>query len=238
MVPTELCHYAAVQTGPGPLAEEGDLSYLYNTDSEIGALSSILYSKGLCFVPSEIDMSIRPGWFWHEKEAPHSLERLFHTYLTSVGGNACFHLNIPPNKEGLFDQRDVRRLKEYGDLLRREFGSPIPAKVEKLPGCPATQPKYRITFEKPQTSIKYLVLAEEIAQGQRVESFRVTGDAAGGQYALYQGTCIGHKKICQLQDPFAGQNPLLSGSAPEIRQLTVQITAARDEVLMKDILVY
>ncbi len=239
VVPTELCRYATAQTGAGPMADQGDLSYMYNTDQEIGTLSNILYSKGLAFVPSEINMSIRPGWFWHEKEEPHSLERLFNTYLTSVGANACFHLNIPPTREGLLDERDVRRLKEFGDLIRQEFGMPIAATVEKVAGCPSTQPKYTVTFDKPVRSLKYVVLSEEIAEGQRVESFRITADfASGGQYALYQGTCIGHKHICQLQDPFAHQNPLIDDSTPEIRQLTVQVTAARDEVLMKEITVY
>lgn len=239
VVPTELCRYATAQTGAGPMADQGDLSYMYNTDQEIGTLSNILYSKGLAFVPSEINMSIRPGWFWHEKEEPHSLERLFNTYLTSVGANACFHLNIPPTREGLLDERDVKRLKEFGDLIRQEFGTPIAASVEKVAGCPATQPKYTVTFDKPVRSLKYVVLSEEIAEGQRVESFRITADfASGGQYALYQGSCIGHKHICQLQDPFAHQNPLIDDSTPEIRQLTVQVTAARDEVLMKGITVY
>lgn len=236
VVPTELCPYAPVQTGPGPLADQGDLSFLYNTEEEIGTLSQILYSRGLAFVPSEIDMSIRPGWFWHENEEPHSLERLFRTYLTSVGANACFNLNIPPNRDGLFDARDVRRLKEYGDLLQKEFGTPIPARVEKVPGCPPTQPKYTVTFEKPQADIKYVVLAEDLAQGQRVESFRIVRNDE--KLAAYCGTCIGHKRICPLRDPFALQNPLTDDSRAGVMSLTVQITAARDEVFLKDILIY
>lgn len=72
-----------------------------------------------------------------------------------------------------------------------------------------------------------------------MEGFRILAEfESGGQYPLYQGTCIGHKKICQLQDPFALQNPLTDDSEPEIRRLKVQITAARDEVLMKEISVY
>ena len=236
VVPTELCHYAAAQTGPGPLAEEGSLSYLYNTEQEIGTMSQILYSKGLAFVPAEINMSIRPGWFWHPDEGPHSLEKLFRTYLTSVGANACFHLNIPPTSEGLFDERDVRRLKEYGELLRREFGQPIPAKVEKVPGCPATQPQYRITFDKPRKDVKYVVLAEDIAHGQRAEAFRITKN--DDTMACFEGTCIGNKRICPLYNPFENQNPLTDNSRPEISSLTVHVTAARDEVLMKKIAVY
>ncbi|HJB98186.1 MAG TPA: alpha-L-fucosidase [Candidatus Acutalibacter pullicola] len=239
VVPTELCHYAPVQTGPGPLAEEGDLSYLYNTAQEIGALPTILYSKGLAFVPAEIDMSIRPGWFWHPQEEPHSLERLFQTYLASVGNNACFHLNIPPTREGLFDPRDVQRLREFGELLRREFGTPLPATVEQVPHCPPTQAQYTVTFPQPRSDVRYVVLQEDIAQGQRIESFRITGYfASGRQYVLYQGTCVGNKHICRLQDPFAGQNPLTIDSNPNICQLTVHVTAARDEVHMKNIQVF
>ena len=67
VVPSELCHYGKKQTGPGPMAEEGDLSFLYNTCQNLGTLDNILYSKGLTFTPAEIDMSIRPGWFWHDQ---------------------------------------------------------------------------------------------------------------------------------------------------------------------------
>ena len=46
-----------------PSGGEGDLSYMYNTDDNIGSLSNILYSRGLVYAPAEIDTSIRPGWF-------------------------------------------------------------------------------------------------------------------------------------------------------------------------------
>lgn len=48
------------------MAGEGDLSYLYNTDKFVGGMNNILYTKGLAFVPAEIDTSIRKGWFWHQ----------------------------------------------------------------------------------------------------------------------------------------------------------------------------
>lgn len=233
VVPTELCHFARAQTGPGPLAEEAGCIPLYNSDQELGSLPGILYSKGLAFVPSEIDMSIRPGWFWHPEEEPHSLQRLFDTYLRSVGANAAFHLNLPPNTDGLIDQRDVRRLGELGQLIQSELGSPIPAKTRLLPSCPPTRPTYRVTFDRP--GLKYVVLSEDIAQGQRVESFRITVTTEDGvEFPLYQGTTIGHKKICQLQDPFAEQNPLLS-RAYTAKSFDLTVTAARDEVLLKEI---
>lgn len=239
VVPSELCHYSRVQTGPGPMSEQGDLSWIYNTEKELGTLANILYSRGLVFTPAEINMSIRPGWFWHKEEEPHSVERLFKTYLTSVGANACFHLNIPPTTDGLIDERDVRRLKELRKLLDAEFGNEVAVTIEKENAAPPTQPVYNIIFEEPVNAIKYVVLQEDIAQGQRVESFHITADfSSGSRFPIYQGTCIGNKKICQLQDPFAEQNPLQNDTGDTISQIQVQITAARDEAILKSIKVF
>lgn len=239
VVPSELCHYSKVQTGPGPMADEGDLSWIFNTEKELGTLANILYSKGLTFTPAEINMSIRPGWFWHKNEEPHSLKRLFQTYLLSVGANSCFHLNLPPTTDGLIDERDVACLKELKDLLDTEFGNEVAVEIEKDKASPPTQPLYHIRFAEPVSTIKYVVLQEDVAQGQRVESFRITADfTSGSQFPIYQGTCIGNKKICQLQDPFSGQNPLQDDTSATISQIQVRITAARDEVLLKSIKVY
>ena len=238
VVPTELCSYAEVQTEAGPLADVGSLNGIYNTAAAIGSLPNILYSKGLAYVPAEINMSIRPGWFWHPEEDPHSLTRLFDTYLTSVGANACFHLNLPPDTRGLIDDRDVARLKEFGDLIRRELGEEIPAEITETPDCPPMQKEYRIRFDEPKQNIRYIVLEEDIAQGQRVETFKITGAfAGGGEYPICQGTCIGHRKICRIIDPFSRQNPLI-GKMDAATELTVTVTAARGEVHLKRIAVY
>ena len=201
VIPSELCHFSEVQTGAGPMAQDGELGWLYNTEQELGTIANILYSKGLTFTPTEINMSIRPGWFWHEKEDPHSLERLFDTYLGSVGANACMHLNLPPNTDGLMDERDVKCLKEFGELLKKEFGSPVPAKVEKEAGSFATQPVYTVTLEHPVSGIRYVELREDISKGQRIESFRITAESgSGSQYPLYQGTTVatGRSASCRI----------------------------------------
>lgn len=137
------------------------------------------------------------------------------------------------------DERDVKRLKEFGNLIQREFSNELKASVTAEEGAYKTQPVYTIALEQPAEELKYVVLSEDISQGQRVESFRITAEfASGSQYPLYQGTTIGHKKICQLQDPFALQNPLINDSDGQISRLKVQITAARDEVMMKEIKIY
>ncbi len=237
VVPMELCNYAEVQTGKGPLADEGNLDFLHNTDEEIGSVSNIMFSRGLTFCPSEIDTSIRRGWFWHKNEEPRSLEKLFGIYLTSVGGNASLHLNIPPTTDGLLDERDVARLKEFGDLIRREFSKPAGTKIERIGGSDM-QPEYRISFESPK-AIKYVVLEEDIEKGQRIESFSIYQESAGKHsFPVYQGTTVGNRKICPLYDPFALQNPLIASGSRLPASLVVKIKAARGEVFIRKLEAY
>ncbi len=221
VVPSELCSRAEIQTGPGPFSEGADLSFMWNPEQNIGELHNIIYSKGLTFTASEIDMSIRPGWFWHEKEEPHSLERLMNTYLCSCGANTSFNLNIPPMPSGRFDPRDIARLKEFGDALRDAFGEDkqVPCTVKKLDSASETQCKYKVTLPC-DTHLAYVELAEDLSVGQRVEAFRLTN----GSHCFYSGYTIGHKKICKV-DAIA-------------REFIVHVTAARDTVALRNLTVY
>lgn len=238
VVPGELCIFADKQTGKGPFADVGDLSFIFNTNNNIGALHQIIYSHGLAFVPSEIDTSIRKGWFWHPEEEPKSVEELFNIYLSSVGNNACLHLNIPPNRDGLFDEKDVLRLKEYGDFIKNIFSDPVKFEIQTEICESGFQPEYTLSLNKPVSELKYVVLSEDISKGQRVEEFMIYPDKFGGSsFPLYSGGTIGNKKICCLQNPFEKQNPLLADNN-DTNVLRIKITAARDKVYLKDIKIY
>ena len=227
VVPGEMARLGGdVQTGPGPI--RGDLSEMYNTDEAIGCLSNIVYSKGLCFLGAEINMSIRPGWFYHPEEAPHSLERLFDTYCRSVGGNACFHLNVPPMPNGRFDPRDVERLKELGDLIRQTFGTNLikDAEITREDAKTGdTQCVYYIRLKK-KIRITYVALRENIALGQKVENFLVQVPGEEMWHTLYNGTTIGNRKYCLLEHPV------------ETDCLRIKITSARDRVDLYEISAY
>ena len=215
VVPHELCFMNEKQTD-GPLVE-GSLEFVYNSDINIGSISNIMYSRGLVFAPAETDMSIRPGWFYHPEEEPHSLERLFRTYVTSVGNNATFNLNVPPMPNGKLDPRDVERLKELGELIQKEFSTNLAegAEVVTLPGYSPTQPEIQVTLKEKKT-IKYVELAENIKDGQRVESFDIFFKDRHGQWS-HEGrdTTIGSRKIVKT-DP------------TEAQEILIRITSSRD----------
>ncbi len=238
VVPHEMCYWADKQTEPGPLHELGNLDTIYCNDPHMGTLHEILYSEGLVYTPCEINMSIRPGWFWHKEEEPHSLERLYHTYLTSVGANACFHLNLPPDRRGRIDERDVQRLQELGDHIRKELGTEIPAAVRRVDSADKWVGEWEITFEENNRNVKYIVLEEDITQGQRIESFKIAAAGTDAHYPLYQGYTVGNRAICLLRDPFELQNPLTDDSEPQPIALRVIVTASRDVPILKTIKAY
>ena len=195
VVPHELCCYCEKQTEGALL--EGGIPYHSNCDCDIGSLENIMYSEGLVFCPSEIDMSIRPGWFYHPEEEPHSLERLFNTYLRSVGANTTFNLNIPPMPNGKFDPRDIARLKELGDKIRSTFAVNLceGAKITCTHTSP-TQSEYLVELGEVK-KINYFELRENIANGQRIASFRIIGRKDGLWETSYENyTTVGNRKIC------------------------------------------
>lgn len=196
VVPWELCYFCEKQT-EGKLFD-GELKHIYNSDKDIGTLENIVYSSGLVFCPSEIDMSIRPGWFYHPEEEPHSLERLFNTYLRSVGGNTTFNLNIPPMPNGKFDQRDIVSLKELGDKIRSSFAVDFceNAKVTRT-SLGGYQCEYLVELDE-EKDINFFELEEDITQGQRVESFRILRRKDGLWDKVYSNyTTIGNKRIIE-----------------------------------------
>lgn len=230
VVPHDLCFRAEKQTGAGPMA--GTLSYMFNPAECMGDLHVIQYANGLSFCGAEIDMSIRPGWFYHENEKPHSLERLMRTYINSCGNNTSFNLNIPPMPNGKFHPDDVARLKELGDAISSKFGEDkkVSYTVTEIPVESDTQRRIRLQLSE-KTKIAYVELCENIANGQRVEMFRILAPTVEEkvfngltQDTIYDGYTIGNRKICPV--------------SAETDVIEVQILSARDTVEMKDIIVY
>ncbi len=215
VVPKELCPMNEAQTH-GALTD-GSLEYIYNTDITIGSLQNIMYSKGLVFAPAEVDMSIRPGWFYHENEKPHSLRRLFDTYINSVGNNSVFNLNIPPMPNGKFNEEDVKRLKQLGELIENEFKTNLAQGIdfETLDGNGDTQPEFLLKLNKKET-VKYVEIAERISEGQRIESFVVLAKSEDGVWQeKKQSTTVGSRKIIKL-------NPFVTD------EIKIRITSSRD----------
>jgi alpha-L-fucosidase len=109
------------EKNPGGIA---GLDAQANDLGSFGRIAEVARQGGrLLWYPGQVDVSIRPGWFYHaaEDDKVKSLDHLLDIYYTSVGGNAQLLLNIPPDRRGRIHENDAARLKELGDRLRETF---------------------------------------------------------------------------------------------------------------------
>lgn len=195
-------------------------------DKDLGSRKALAHETDLIWYPAEVDTSIRPGWFYHEKEDQkvRPLEKLIDIYYKSVGGNSMLLLNIPPDKRGLLHENDVQRLKEIGDYITNAFsnehkiksiasdyddGENVITNVLKddLDTYFKTKDgqvsaKIDIKLEKPST-IKHIILKENIRLSQRIETFEISCFFEDKIVNTYAGTIVGYKKIIKVPEILA-----------------------------------
>lgn len=98
---------------------------------DLGSRDKLYSAKRLVWYPSEVDVSIRPGWFYHKKQDKKvkSVEKLLDIYYSSVGKNSLLLMNIPPDKNGLIHENDVNVLKKWRAVLDQTFDENLAAKA-------------------------------------------------------------------------------------------------------------
>ncbi len=100
-------------------ADDGEFSrQVASGDEDLGSREALAdYSGPLAWYPAEVNTSTRKGWFHHDVEDSQvrSVDELFSIWKGSVGGNATFLLNVPPNRDGLLADADVEVLARLGE---------------------------------------------------------------------------------------------------------------------------
>ncbi|MCU0407796.1 MAG: alpha-L-fucosidase [Bacteroidales bacterium] len=175
---------------------------------------------GNYWVPAEVDVSIRRGWFYHQKEdaGVRSPENLMELYYSSVGRNSNLLLNVPPDRRGLLHENDVKSLLAFKELRDKEFSIEL-ARGKK---CSATSVRGK-GFEASrvsdgdgetswaakdgqtsaeiiidlgrETEVNRVLIQEYIKFGQRVEEYSVTVFTGGSWKKVVDGTTVGYKVI-------------------------------------------
>ena len=177
---------------------------------------------GTHWVPAEVDVSIRPGWFWHESQNDKvkTLEQLLGIYYASVGLGCNLLLNVPPDRRGLFHEIDVERLRELGDVLQKTFKTDVAkgesATADNVRGASdcfgpqlltdgdrntywaadddVRQVTLEVDFGEP-VEFDRVRLQEYIQLGQRVESFEIEARVDGNWQQIGKGATIGPRRI-------------------------------------------
>ena len=182
--------------------------------------------NGARWVVGECDVSIRPGWFYHEREDSlvRSPQELVDIYYKSVGRNGILLLNIPADKRGLFHENDIEVLKKFKEILDETF------KVNLARGKKIRSSNYRLNHEKftpenildddsstywatdddvlqatleinLETEVLFdrIKIQEPIRFGQRISEFSIECYVNEEWITIARGTTIGYKKLLRVQ---------------------------------------
>ncbi len=187
---------------------------------------------GKQWVPPECDVSIRPGWFWHEKEngKVRTPENLVDLYFKSVGRGGSLHLNIPPDRRGLFHENDVASLRGMRKILdamfRKNFllggkasasnvrggsakfaaGNVLDGDGETYWATDDSEKKSEIVIDLPRRAAFNVVkIREHIPLGQRVDEFAVDSWNGSAWVQFASGTSIGPRRLLKTEKVFTGR---------------------------------
>ena len=173
---------------------------LTETSKDLGSRELIARAEQLYWYPSEVDVSIRPGWFYHawQDEQVRSLANLVDIYFRSVGRNSVLLLNIPPDRRGLIHEVDAMRLRELAHYIEQMYAENYLAKAPRRWHSKEGE-SHEFAVRK-GALVNTLLLAEDITQGQRIESFKVEALINDRWHYLTEGTTIGYKRLLRFSD--------------------------------------
>ena len=151
------------------------------------------HRHGSRWMPAECDVSIRPGWFWHERENSlvKSPDDLLDLYFKSVGRGAHLLLNVPPDRRGLLHENDLASLAAFWQRLRGMFRENAAVRA-------TTTANETILDLKQTTPIQLIRLRERISLGQRVDSFALDHWQDNGWQTFFMGSSIGPCRLVPL----------------------------------------
>lgn len=207
---------------------------------------------GQYWLPSECDVSIRPGWFYHESQdnSVKSVDKLVNLYYESVGRNSNFLLNLTPAKNGRILPLDSMRLLEYHRAITMQLKNNLIAGADAK--ASNTRRGYRpsyvtdgdydtywatedgvnqadIIISLPDSAIvNRLLIQEYIPLGQRIEAFEVEIGNNGIFTPVKideKTTTVGYKRILRFES--------VSGD-----QLKIRFTKSKGELCINNIEVF
>lgn len=181
--------------------------------------------NGKNWIVGQCDVSIRPGWFYHQAEDTlvKTPQKLADIYYNSVGRNALLLLNLPPNRKGLIPENDVQALADFKTILDKTFS------VDLAKGKAVTANNYRLNAGKfapenavdidndtywatddsifpaelvlqlpEETQFDRILIQEPVKYGQRISQFEVDILGNSGWETVFKGTTIGYKRLLRI----------------------------------------
>ena len=214
------------------------------TDADPGSDARLLTARYLHYQQAETNTSIREGWFYRDddRQQVRSADDVFDIYERAVGGNATFLLNIPPDRDGRFGDRDVAVLTEVGQRIHATYGTDLMAGAKGpralLDGKAKTAVSVKdgVVLQWPEAiTFNRIVLQEPIAQsGERVAEHAVDAWVDGAWKEVAHATNIGYKRILRLPDVTTDKvriRVLSARAEPRLSHVSLHHYAARPPML-------
>lgn len=221
--------------------------------------------NGWMWLPGESDAKATSGgWFWHSGEGVTSAERLFQMYLETVGRNATWILNLPPDKSGSLPKNTVTRMGDLGKLLTQRLGTNLAADATATAADVRTAGAGRnynaanvidgsldtyyatndgvneavITLELPEArKIHYVMLQEHIQLGQRVKAFKIETSADGQTWTKFGGSVPTTTIGYKRIIPQSGSTSSY-GTGVSAKYVRVSITKSKSSPVIENIALY
>lgn len=179
--------------------------------------------NGMNWIPAECDVSIRPGWFYHqeEDEKVKTAPELFDLYLKSVGRGSNLLLNVPPDRRGLINEHDSAALIGFRMLRERNFQKPV---ASKLFSVKPVNGEYQVKLGKAGL-VNCVLIREPIQHGQKIKTFSIVLRKGQEIVKEINGTTVGRKRI-------------ISFPAMEADNVMIVITDSKPGAVISEISVY
>jgi len=156
---------------------------------------------GTVWRPAEVDVSIRPGWFYHptEDDKVRTVDNLEDLYFSSVGRNGKLLLNVPPTRDGLLHATDVARLAQFRARLTSVFEHDLARDARRTLSVTARgRAELELDLGRPMT-IGIARMEEDIARGQNVGRYTLHGAVERDWRLLSHGSTIGYAKLDRFE---------------------------------------
>ncbi len=243
------------------LAGKGDKEPMpgFMEDGNLGSGTRL----GKQWIPTECDVPLRPGWFYHPEQDDQlkSVSELFDLYCRSVGRGGAFDLGLSPNTDGLLHENDVKVLESFGRLLKAVFENDLAesarfeaSNIRNGNGAAfgtanlsdedrysywATddavgQAELIIELEK-EEALDLIRLRENIKLGQRVEKVTVSSWEEGTWKEVGKATSIGANRLIRLDKPVNTRKLRLQFEAPVALAISeVGLFKIPEDLLLED----
>ncbi len=135
----------------------------------------------------------RHEWFWEpgDDENLFSVDQLVDMYYKSVGRNSTLILGLTPDPHGLLPKGDVKRLKEFGDEIRRRFANPLGS---------VSGDGHKLDIKLPsKQDVNTIVIREDIKNGERIRKYKVQALVNGKWKTVCDGQSVGNKRIQEFE---------------------------------------